>query len=88
MGSGGADNELGGGSRSAVGVPVSEDAAMDTSMMSRAETGEPGTAWGPVGAGRRREEDEEHKPAEFLVEPDPDTIFSVTERVAPPVIGG
>lgn len=85
LGSLGNDNELGGGSRSGVRPSVTAENIRGTAN-ARGAAGEPDTAWGPVGAGRR-DEDEEHKRSQFLVEADPNTVFGVTERVAPPVIG-
>ncbi len=42
---------------------------------------------GGMGAGGRREEDKEHKAAQYLQEADPDALFGTDEMTAPPVIG-
>jgi hypothetical protein len=43
-----------------------------------------GAGMGGMGQGR---EDEEHERPSYLVEPDPDDVFSTDEMTAPPVIG-
>lgn len=40
-----------------------------------------------MGSGGRREEDKEHKSAQYLQEADPDALFGTDEMTAPPVIG-
>lgn len=49
--------------------------------------GEEGGMPGMGGAGGRREEDQEHKSAQYLQEADPDALFGTDEMTAPPVIG-
>lgn len=41
----------------------------------------------PLGSRRQTEEDEEHDTAEYLVEPDPESLFGVVEKTVRPVIG-
>jgi hypothetical protein len=51
----------------------------------RGAAGEPVVA--PSGRGGRRGEDSEHRAPEYLTEPDPEELFGISTRVAPPVIG-
>ncbi|MDT8911315.1 hypothetical protein [Amycolatopsis sp. PS_44_ISF1] len=47
-----------------------------------------GVAGGPMGRGGRREEDSEHKTADYLLEADPDdALVGELPKSTPPVIG-
>jgi Protein of unknown function (DUF3558) len=91
-GSGGAagpgSGSLGAGGRTGVG-PLSGTGATETAGQRGGPAGRTTPAGIPVGAAPgRRDEDEEHKRASFLEEPDPEAVFGTDERTTPPVIGG
>lgn len=75
-----------GGGRSGIG---SGAAAAEEAAVERAVAGPGGMGGGmvPAGRGGKGSEDSEHYRPSFLVEPDPNELFGVTEKIAPPVIG-
>ncbi|TCO65640.1 hypothetical protein [Actinocrispum wychmicini] len=87
-GSGGAGGSGGDGARSGAGALAAEEAARQRGMTgARGAAGAPGGM--PPGAARgEKGEDDEHKRASYLLEPDTDGLFGADQRVPPPVIGG
>lgn len=91
-GTGGATSDITNSSRSAAGMASQ---ASEESMLGGGgglgPTGAPGEEGGMGGMGGgmggRREEDKEHKSAQYLQENDPDALFGTDEMTAPPVIG-
>jgi hypothetical protein len=85
----GAESASGQGGRSGLGLNASSaDEAISRAGFAGA-AGEPGMGGGMgAGQGRKGEDDQEHKTAEYLQEADPDAIFGSDEMTVPPVIGG
>jgi hypothetical protein len=75
------------GPRSAAGAAAAEESAVESGAAGA--RGSSGMAAGGMGAGRggKGGEDREHKRAEYLLEPDPDSVFGSDDTVIPPVIG-
>jgi hypothetical protein len=90
-GSGANSSDITNSSRSGSGIGM--NAASEETMMGSGiagpggATGEDGMPMGGMGGGRRGEEDQEHKAAQYLQEADPDALFGTDEMTAPPVIG-
>jgi hypothetical protein len=69
------------------GLAAEEAAAARGAMAGRGTTGAPGSpGMAPMGAGAKKDDDNEHKAASYLESGDPD-FFSGEQVVAPPVIG-
>ena len=88
-GSGGANSGGSGaaGPRTAAGAVAAEESEVESGAAG-ARGSSSGMAGG-MGAGRggKGGEDREHKRAEYLLEPDPESVFGTDETVIPPVIG-
>lgn len=75
-----------GGIGSQAGAAAAEEAAMERGAAGmRGSAGAGGMM--PGGRGGKGGQDEEHKRASYLVEPDADSVFGSDERTIPPVIG-
>lgn len=81
------------GKRSGVAEPGAKAAAERARMGASGKNGAAGAGTAGVG-GKKKEEDEEHQRASYLLEHDPDSIFGLDtqtdqhgNRIAPPVIG-
>jgi hypothetical protein len=81
-----------GGPGAGVRGPASAAGAMGAGAAAEGRGAGRGAGMGgmPLGGGGRGQgdEDTEHERPEFLVEPDPESVFGTDEATAPPVIGG
>ena len=78
----------GAGGRSGVGgFGSGEDEIAAGRAAAAGARGASGAGGSGAGRGGKREEDAEHKTAEYLQEDDPDAIFGTDQKTVPPVIG-
>ncbi|UIJ58591.1 PPE domain-containing protein [Amycolatopsis acidiphila] len=80
-------NRLGGGKSTGAGNLGSAAAAEEAAASRGAARSASGAPMGAAGQRGRGEEDEEHQRPDYLIEPDPDSIFGSDVRTTPPVIG-
>ncbi|GHF48978.1 uncharacterized protein YukE [Amycolatopsis bartoniae] len=81
------EGRLGAGKGSGASNFGSAAAAEEAAASRSAARSANGTPMGAAGQRGRGEEDEEHQRPDYLIEPDPDSIFGTDVRTTPPVIG-
>jgi hypothetical protein len=80
-------NRLGGGKSTGAGNLGSAAAAEEAAAGRSTARSATGTPMGAAGQRGRGEDDGEHQRPDYLIEPDPDSIFGSDVRTTPPVIG-